>query len=42
MAQRIIDYRVGHGPFRTVADLDKVKGIGPKTLEKLLPLVTVE
>ncbi|MBX9579739.1 MAG: helix-hairpin-helix domain-containing protein [Gemmataceae bacterium] len=29
-------------PFRTVDDLDRVKGVGPKTLEKLRPFVTVE
>ena len=29
-------------PFRTVDDLDRVKGIGPKTLEKFRPFVTVE
>jgi competence protein ComEA len=28
--------------FATVADLRRVKGIGPKTLEKLRPLVTVD
>lgn len=40
MATRIIEYRDQHGPFRRAEDLDRVKGIGPKTLEKLLPLVT--
>ncbi len=41
MAQRIIDDRATNGPYRTPADLDRVKGIGPKTLEKLTPLVRV-
>ncbi len=41
MAKRIIDYRTQYGPFRSVTDLLSVKGIGPKTLEKLTPLVTV-
>lgn len=41
IAQRIIDYRTRHGPFKTVRDLVKVRGIGPKTLERLRPLVTV-
>lgn len=40
-AQAIIEYRA-HSPFRSVNDLDQVKGIGPKTLEQLRPLVTVE
>jgi competence protein ComEA len=29
-------------PFQSVADLDRVKGIGAKTVEKLRPFVTVE
>ena len=40
-AEAIIDYRTVHGAFKTVDDLILVKGIGPKTLEKLRPLVTV-
>jgi competence protein ComEA len=40
-AKGIIDYRTQNGPFVRVDDLDKVKGIGPKTLEKLRPLVTI-
>ncbi len=28
-------------PFRTVAELDRVRGIGPKTLEKLRPFIVV-
>ncbi len=39
MAGRIIEDRQANGPFRSAADLDRVKGIGPKTLEKLTPLV---
>lgn len=42
MAKRIIEYRTTHGAFKRIDDLDKVKGIGPKTLEKLRPLVTIE
>lgn len=41
LAKRITDYRTLYGPFRSIADLDKVKGIGPKTLEKIGPLITV-
>lgn len=29
-------------PFRSLADLDAVKGIGPKTLEKIKPFVVIE
>lgn len=40
-AQRIIDFREANGPFRQVDDLLKVAGIGPVTLERLRPLITV-
>ena len=39
-AQRVIDYRKGH-PFRTIEELARVKGIGPKTVRKLRPHLTV-
>ena len=39
-AQRVIDYRSGH-PFRTIEELARVKGIGPKTVRKLRPHLTV-
>lgn len=38
-AQAIIDYRNQQGAFRSISDLGKVKGIGPKMLEKLKPLI---
>ncbi len=41
-ARAIIDYRTSHGPFKSVDELDNIKGIGSKTLEKLRPLVCVE
>jgi competence protein ComEA len=34
-ARRIIDCRERNGPFRTVADLEKVEGIGKKKAEKI-------
>jgi competence protein ComEA len=40
-AQAILDYRAANGPFRDVKDLLKVKGIGPKKLEKMAPMVEV-
>lgn len=42
LAQRIIEYRAKHGRFRRVDDLDAVRGIGPRTLERLRPLVRVD
>jgi len=41
-AMRIIQYREENGPFATVNDLQKVRGIGPKKLERLRPYVTVK
>lgn len=38
-AKAILEYRNQHGPFKSVADLDKVKGIGPKMLEKMKPYI---
>ncbi|MCK9373634.1 MAG: helix-hairpin-helix domain-containing protein [Sulfuricurvum sp.] len=34
-AQEILKYRKLHGGFKTVDELVDVKGIGPKTVEKL-------
>lgn len=42
MAKKILEYREKNGPFKDPKELDRIKGIGPKTLEKLLPLVTVK
>lgn len=38
-AQKILDYRSGHGAFRSVEELDAVPGIGPATVEELRELV---
>lgn len=39
-AQKIVDYREKHGPFRSVDELDAIPGIGPARLEQLRELVT--
>ena len=41
-ALRIIQYRKENGPFTTVEELQNVRGIGPKKLERLRPFITVE
>jgi competence protein ComEA len=33
-AEAIVAYRNAHGPFETIEDLAKVKGIGPRILEE--------
>ena len=41
LSQRIIDYRNAHGPFQSVDELIRIKGIGEKTLERIKPYTTV-
>ncbi len=40
-AGRIIDYREVNGSFKTIGEIENIKGIGPKTFEKLKDLITV-
>ena len=40
-ADRIIEYRSTNGPFTSVEDLQKVKGIGAALFAKIAPLVSV-
>lgn len=40
-AQEIIKYRKSHGPFKNVSELVNVKGIGPKTVEKIKSQVSI-
>ena len=41
-AERIISYRQDNGPFQSVDDLRKVKGIGVKKLERVRPFVRLK
>lgn len=41
LAQAIVDYRTKNGPFRSVDDLAKIKGIGKATVEKNRAALTV-
>lgn len=38
-AQRIVQWRIENGPFTKIEDLILVKGIGPKTLNRLRSLI---
>lgn len=40
-AKAIVAYRELHGPFKTLDLLVEVKGIGPRTLTKIRPLIFV-
>jgi competence protein ComEA len=42
LAHRIVADREEHGQFNSIDDLRRVKGIGPKTLERLRPWLTIE
>jgi competence ComEA-like helix-hairpin-helix protein len=35
IAERIVVYRTARGPFKRLADIERVKGIGPATLKKI-------
>ncbi|MEZ6058312.1 MAG: helix-hairpin-helix domain-containing protein [Planctomycetaceae bacterium] len=37
LARRIVEDRELNGPFTSIEDLDRVKGIGPKTLANIRP-----
>lgn len=41
LAQRIVDWRTEHGPFRSPEQLGEVTGVGDRRLADLLPLVKV-
>ena len=42
LAQRMVEWRKAHGRYRTVDDLQEVKGIGKKRMEQLRSFVTVK
>lgn len=41
LAERITRYRATYGPFQRIEDLDNVKGVGPSTLAKIAPYVSL-
>lgn len=41
-AKRIVEYRMQNGGFDNVDEITNIRGIGPKTLQKLRPITTVE
>ena len=40
-AQAIVDYRAKNGPFKFGEDLTKVKGVGPKIMEKIKDEISI-
>jgi competence protein ComEA len=42
LAQRIVDYRSAHGPFRAIEDIMQVSGIGPATFAQIKDLITIK
>ena len=41
-AEKIIQYRDDFGPFKSIEDLLKIKGIGQKTLDQLKPFIQIK
>jgi comEA protein len=41
-AKKIVEYRTQNGPFRQPKELLAVKGIGPKTLQRITPLISLD
>ncbi|MHB8201799.1 MAG: ComEA family DNA-binding protein [Acidithiobacillus sp.] len=41
-AQAVLEYRQAHGPFRSVDELASVHGIGPRLLERLRPVLSLD
>ena len=41
LAQRIVEHRAAAGPFPSLDALDAVRGVGPKTLARVLPLLSI-
>lgn len=41
LARRIVEDREAHGPFESIDDLARVRGIGAKTVEKLRPWLEI-
>ncbi len=42
LAKRIVEYRTTNGPFKSVEELVKVKGIGKKTFAKMKERLAIE
>ena len=42
IAQRILDYRTEHGPFRSIEELAEIEDIGPSRLEQIRELIVTE
>jgi len=42
LAARIVEHRLAQGPFASVAELGRVRGIGPRTVAALEPLLVVQ
>jgi competence protein ComEA len=41
-AQAIVDYRIQHGPFQIIQDIQNVPGIGPATYDRIKNYITLE
>lgn len=42
LANRIVENRETEGPYQSIDDLERVRGIGPKTIEQIKPMIVFE
>ncbi|MBL8745696.1 MAG: helix-hairpin-helix domain-containing protein [Phycisphaerae bacterium] len=42
LARRIVEDRQANGPFRSVDDVNRVKGVGPRTIDLIRPYARAE
>ena len=42
ISKRIVEDREANGPFESIEALQRVKGIGPKTIERIRPWLQVD
>ncbi|MDC0936547.1 helix-hairpin-helix domain-containing protein [Pirellulales bacterium] len=42
IAQRVVEDRAARGRFKTVEELQRVRGIGPRTIERIKPYAVVD
>src|SRR5690349_24634582 len=42
VAQRVVDYRAEHGPYKTTGDVGQMKRLGAKTLDRHAPHIALD
>jgi len=42
LAEKIVEFREKHGPFETLEDMLKIKGLGKKRLDKISSHIAIK